>query len=655
MTADLKTIGCGRSWEAYMKRFAAALLTLVFLSASLSGCTLPFLQTAKPSLSADDREAVDTVYTAVRKSRDILTDISDLVEQQIEDSNYYVEHYRKATESGKTYDSTEFDAQILTNKTAIDGYVADVEKYQKQIDKIAGTDSDQAGITVSAAQQYFTRLLSCLSDLHSVMTFYLDETDAAAPIAAYNIDSYGEDVLSAIDGLYTAIDDTIINFRALESCPLYMQETFKNYIDKVGIYQKMLESMYYGLSLNDPLRAYSADELYERQNVVILNCELELFDLIDLQYEKVSERLAGSIKTLQGELLANCGDLTDASSVIPEISYEYLTQEPSVTFDYEVADTIYPNLYSSMDSVINLTATAENGSVEALVEAEIPGFTQKYEQKITITEQVTKLLIKPVILTDNLDLSSSKDAQVRFSVTDINSGKVLVEESKTISLMSIYDFSLSDDEFGIASRENVLAWLTPESDGILELRRNAVSWLETWSGGTVSSLIGYQDYGLFDDYSTNTYLQIVALQAAVSEMGVRYNMGAFSLAEGENQRVLLPDDVLSSQSGICIETAILFAAAIQSTDMHAMILFLPGHAQVAVETWSGSGEYFLVETTLLPFTGTEEEMPSLITEFTNEEWQAYLEDPWGNGSGSVYVVDCDLVKTLGIQGISSYS
>jgi hypothetical protein len=129
-------------------------------------------------------------------------------------------------------------------------------------------------------------------------------------------------------------------------------------------------------------------------------------------------------------------------------------------------------------------------------------------------------------------------------------------------------------------------------------------------------------------------------------------MGAYSLSEGVNQRVLLPDDVLSSGSGICIETSILFATAIQSADMHCMIIFSPGHAQVAVETGYGTGSYFLVETTLLPFYGTDEEMTSLITEYTSEEWAAFLLDPWGDGSGAAYVVDCDLLQTLGIRAIS---
>lgn len=66
-------------------------------------------------------------------------------------------------------------------------------------------------------------------------------------------------------------------------------------------------------------------------------------------------------------------------------------------------------------------------------------------------------------------------------------------------------------------------------------------------------------------------------------MGVRYNMGPYSF--DATQRVLMPDAVLNSKSGICIETAVLMASVLQSANMHPFLILTPGHAQVAVETW----------------------------------------------------------------------
>ena len=149
---------------------------------------------------------------------------------------------------------------------------------------------------------------------------------------------------------------------------------------------------------------------------------------------------------------------------------------------------------------------------------------------------------------------------------------------------------------------DILSWLTPESEGVLKVRREAIRWLE--ANTERSTLAGYQNVlGVEDDQAyLNTMLQAIGLQAAISDLGVRYNWGAYSL--NAFQRVLMPDAVIDSESGICIETSILLASALKSTGMHALILFIPGHAQVALETWSGSSEYFLLETTTLPFDGT---------------------------------------------------
>ena len=136
-------------------------------------------------------------------------------------------------------------------------------------------------------------------------------------------------------------------------------------------------------------------------------------------------------------------------------------------------------------------------------------------------------------------------------------------------------------------------------------------------------------------------------------MGVRYNMGPYSL--NATQRVLMPDAVLASQSGICIETAVLMASVLQSADMHPMIVFTPGHAQVAVESWSGSGQYFLIETTNLPFDASVDDMNTLTALYSSEDWTEYLSQSSQKAQqsgGMVYIVDCDLAKILNIKGLA---
>ena len=66
---------------------------------------------------------------------------------------------------------------------------------------------------------------------------------------------------------------------------------------------------------------------------------------------------------------------------------------------------------------------------------------------------------------------------------------------------------------------------------------------------------------------------------------------------------------------------------------------------MALETWEGSGEYYLLETTKLPFTAQEADINAFCSLLTADEWTEYL-----NRDG-VYVIDCALVPSLNIRGL----
>lgn len=106
------------------------------------------------------------------------------------------------------------------------------------------------------------------------------------------------------------------------------------------------------------------------------------------------------------------------------------------------------------------------------------------------------------------------------------------------------------------------------------------------------------------------------------------------------------------------------ASALQSAGMHAFIVLPPGHAQVAVEIWngkgedtSGTGQYFLIETTALSDNWNNQNVfiddanalldgkalnSSPIKYMNADEWHEYL---FVKGT---YVIDCDDSRVLGL-------
>lgn len=87
-----------------------------------------------------------------------------------------------------------------------------------------------------------------------------------------------------------------------------------------------------------------------------------------------------------------------------------------------------------------------------------------------------------------------------------------------------------------------------------------------------------------------------------------------------------------------------------------------GHAQVAVETWEGSGNYLLIETTALPNKNSDfiDEANSILTNWeresddhpiaclTKEEWAAYLTADQNDAGDDCYVLDCGDGALLGM-------
>lgn len=323
----------------------------------------------------------------------------------------------------------------------------------------------------------------------------------------------------------------------------------------------------------------------------------------------------------------------------------------NVSCSYNAPEYIIPANYRSMDYIVFMQLSADQGSTDLLIEVEIPGFTQKYEQKITITRSETELRIHPPLV-DGVakTLNSSKDAQISISVTDLNNGKIIVKDSKPVKLYSRYDMQWVGED-GTPYDENILAWVTPEAEEIRELLRRSADACNELTDGQLNAIVGYQEAVSGWSHETLTYVQAYCIMHTMAhEFGVKYIMSPFSSTSSDLQRIATPSEVLKSASGLCVETSVTMASALQAMNMHAVLILLPGHCQVAVETWYGSGEYFLIETTSLENAAsayTQEDLDNVILPYpyTKDEWSYYL------SQDGYTAIDCDLSQQLQIASI----
>lgn len=584
--------------------------------------------TAQTVSITSSQEAEDELFEYMTQACELVSqsygDVSEIMNNNEEDA------YRKSSE--------------IFNDT-----FTDLSELQQQATAISGLDTKME----NAGKEFFSMLCNSQKTAIETFDFYADVWDLYENILIYRPQA-GSDTTVEEDynALYAWYVEAQEGYSAIASYPSCVESQWKSFENTMDLNEYIVAKTDVANSSVDYLRYFSALNLSERY--------------IALEDAAIDDFFGDC---LWGELGYMVEQSDFAAYLFKEMcSYAEMDQEEraayefeyfgtgKITLDYDAIDTIYPSLYNTYDAFLVIKTGCMNGSKTILIEVEIPGFTQVYKESVTLDTSYHAINIKPPALTGDLDLSSAKDAQIKVTISE-QDGTLIDAKTFPVTIKSKYDFEWYDDEFGVATQDNILCFLTPESSSITELKRLAIEEISNMTGGQMESFPGYQLVG-WNEY-TVTYLQAAGLMRALYDMGVRYNMDVFSIS-GSNQHILLPEDVLEQGSGLCIETSLVIASALQSAGMHAFLVFPEKHAQVAVETWSGSGEYFLIETTALDSATNNDSIyvnganqlrklqaPDGPIEYMNsDEWSNYL-------SQCDYIVDCDDSRILGLTPFSN--
>ena len=531
---------------------------------------------------------------------------------------------------------------------------------QKTISQLTELKTQAEGVScgdpafAAAAAEYFSLRLNSESSLLNIRVFLQDYYTLFSMIAEKPMESDYTSMENFYNDLYSWYQAVKEGYDAITSCPSNLEPQWKKYGEILDLNEDISLKLYKGNSYQDHLRSVSALNLSNRFYIV----EPVLFE--ELQSGWQDETSFADEQSSYAAALAE--ELRAYAEMDGEARSSYVFQNiytNEFLYSCQAIDTIYPSLYNTYNAFLVLRMGCVSGSRDVLVEAEIEGLTQKYKERIHLNTTDQAIYIKPPALTGELDLSSAKSAQISLTISDMN-GDLIEAKTFPVTIKSKYDFEWYSNEYGVATQDNILCFLTPESEAISRLKRQAIEEISHMTGGQMNSFVGYQN-NAWNNHYVGTYLQAAGLMRAMYEMGVRYNMDPFSLS-GSNQHILLPDDVLERQSGLCIETSLVIASALKSANMHAFIVLPPGHAQVAVEIWNGRGEstagtgqYFLIETTSLSSDLTNvfidgansllDNVPPKtgpITYMNREQWKQYL------AVEGTYLIDCDDANIMGL-------
>ncbi len=609
--------------------------------------------TAAPTTPEPTEPTTDAALAAEQDEIGQLLELIDVAKTKVDEASNY------------------WDSDELNSRTAQEKFNLRTQVFKAAMDQV-GQAKEQAlklkhlrSNVKNAAESYFNSLMASCKNIMGISDFFADYFgfDFGTPPLLKDY----EKISDHYNALYEWNNKAKEYIASLDSIPQCLEVEWANYVKAFNLNDEIVKKELMATQYNDWLRYNSARNLTTR-------------------YTTLEEKTFNAFLTaLKGELNLARNQISSANKLAEEIrsyseedadtraAYEFQkNQDGKISLSFEAIEKIYPALYNTYDAFVILKTGCVSGNRTIVVKAEIPGFTQPFEQTYKLDSSYRSIYIKPPVLSTELNLASAKDAQIKVAVYEKDGLTLIQAQSFPVVIKSINDVEWSSDDFGISTKDNILCFLKPDSDEIDLLKREAINEISKMTDGKIQSLAGYQE-SQYNHY-VGTYLQAAGIMRALSKMGVRYDVGSFSVS-GSHQRVRFPDEVLTKKAGLCIETALVVASALQSADMHAFLVFPPGHAQVAVEIWdkdykdeegnfvkgAGHGEYFLIETTCLSDSSNTQEKFVEYIEGLKElkarssshydypivyksaaEWNEYIK------SNGAYILDCDDALFLGL-------
>jgi very-short-patch-repair endonuclease len=183
---------------------------------------------------------------------------------------------------------------------------------------------------------------------------------------------------------------------------------------------------------------------------------------------------------------------------------------------------------------------------------------------------------------DSLLLSDRKvelDADYLAGLNEAERGEITLRLSVGESLLNEQRFPvrlLARDEWGGAADMAQLlpAFVMPNDPAVARILRSAADRLA--EHGHPSGLDGYQSSD-----PKRAFMLTASIYSAIAGMGIHYAEPPASF-EDRGQKVRRPATIVDERLGTCLDTSLMFAAALESTGLNPVILLFHGHAAVGV-------------------------------------------------------------------------
>ena len=279
--------------------------------------------------------------------------------------------------------------------------------------------------------------------------------------------------------------------------------------------------------------------------------------------------------------------------------------------------------------VVTVDARKASVPTAGIIEVSIGDYAQPARYVYEIAKQdVYKYGLNPTFNTKVAEISTPTPVTANLKIT-LKTGEQIYAESKTIQMLPIgyYAWVLGESDQRIISP--VLA--TPHADAVQKVI-SAAARATPWN-----AILGYQEAEGYGHLEILDY-QMRAVYNVLQNLGVTYVSTSTTFTSTDAQRVRLPVQTLSDNSGNCIETTLLFDAIFEAIGFHTYFVFITGHVYLAVQEWPDSDRVVPLETTMLGFGTYDQARSTGLDEYRKApDDQQYLQ------------VDVQKVRNAGIE------
>jgi len=259
-----------------------------------------------------------------------------------------------------------------------------------------------------------------------------------------------------------------------------------------------------------------------------------------------------------------------------------------ISVDVTLMDSVTPAIYLQMPNLDITFVDYEiknnsSNAVKLIVESELQGFSEKAVNTVDIAPHATITVSQTPKLKSEAIQREIANTTLHYRIAD-TTGAVIQEETLPVKIYATDTmlWAIEEGDDWTDTSYFIAAFVTPHAAEIDNLVRTAAEYNPS------NTMEGYQCSNCSDEkWIEYTQDQVAAIYEALqNDYHLKYinSTIAYSNSSDAPQRVRLPAESLRTGSANCIDGTVLYAAALESMDMHPYIVLTPSHAFLCYET-----------------------------------------------------------------------